>query len=332
MSPMIRHAVSILLVLALACLAGCAKPGGEGAAVARPIIIDAPPRPWDTPRTKGVQFISDHYHIYTTVDRQPLRKYLPGFMEAAHEHYLEMTGLAGRPRGRRMVMYVMATRRQWVLLTIARLGPRADGPLNITAGGYCYAGVCVLWDIGIRSTLSVASHEGLHQFFAHRMSDSLPMWLEEGLCAMAEAHIRRRDTVVFTPEHNPSRITCLRTAIINNHWIPIERLLPMDAGDAVGKSSEKSLGYYGQVWALSLFLRSVPAYRQGMERLIKDAQAGRLHRAAGVSARALAQLRRLGRPYNRTVSLPLFRHYITGDIAAFDRAYLAFARNLSGLK
>ncbi|MDP7162864.1 MAG: hypothetical protein QF792_05160, partial [Phycisphaerae bacterium] len=59
---------------------------------------------------------------------------------------------------------------------------------------------------------------------------------------------------------------------------------------------------------------------------------GRLHRAAGVSARALAQLRRLGRPYNRTVSLPLFRHYITGDIAAFDRAYLAFARNLSGLK
>jgi membrane-associated phospholipid phosphatase len=60
---MIRHAVSILLVLALACLAGCAKPGGEGAAVARPIIIDAPPRPWDTPRTKGVQFISDHYNI-----------------------------------------------------------------------------------------------------------------------------------------------------------------------------------------------------------------------------------------------------------------------------
>jgi len=225
----------------------------------------------------------------------------------------------------------MATRHQWAVLTAARLGENAPH-LNISAGGYCHAGVCALWDIGARPTLSVACHEGLHQFFAHRLKGALPMWLEEGLCSTMEGHIVRGNTIVFTPAHNPSRHGSLRTAIINGHWIPIKRLLPMDAGDAVGGMPEKSVGYYGQVWALSLFLRSVPEYRAGMRHLIRDARDGKLHVALGQPEFAVLRLRRMGRPYNRTVSKPLFRHYISDDMEAFDRDYFAFARKLAGLR
>ena len=254
-------------------------------------------------------------------------------MEASYNQYLNLTGLSDRPSDKRMPMYVMATRSERAALTTARLGKRAGAVLSITAGGYCYAGVCVLWDIGPRATLSVAAHEGLHQFFSHRLKQSLPMWFEEGICVLAEGHQLHKGSLVFTPENNPSRITALRNAIVNNHWIKIGKLLPMDAGDAVGTGiAEKAVGFYGQVWALSMFIRSVPKYNKGMQRMVADAQNGRMHLALGLTAETLAKLRRHGRAYNRTVSVPLFKHYISDDQAMFDMEYLAFARRLAGLK
>lgn len=325
---MSSRATIVVLAAALVAQAGCA---GTDVPTPRPLVIEPQTRAWNTPRTPGTEFLTAHYRIFTTVTRRPLRQYLPGAMEAAYRQYLELTGLADRPANRRMDVYVMATRHQWAALTTARLGENAPH-LNISAGGYCHEGVCALWDIGTRATLSVAAHEGLHQFFAHRMEGALPMWLEEGLCSMMEGHTVRRDTIVFTPVHNPSRHGSLRTAIINGHWIPIKRLLPMDAGDTVGGTPGKAVGYYGQVWALSLFLWSVPEYRAGVQRLIRDARDGRLHLALGWPEVAILRLRRMGRPYNRTVSEPLFKHYISDDVEAFDRDYLAFARKLAGLK
>jgi len=254
-------------------------------------------------------------------------------MEASHSRYLELTGLDNRQTSELMPMYVMATRQEWAALTTARLGRRAGPVLSITAGGYCYDGVCVLWDIGPRGTLSVAAHEGLHQFFAHRLTQSLPMWLEEGICVLAEGHQLNKGLLVFTPKNNPSRITALRNAIVNRHWVKTARLLPMDAGDAVGTGiAEKAIGYYGQVWALSMFIRSVPAYNSGMQRMIADAESGRMHLAMGLDATALTKLRRRGRAYNKTVSVPLFKHYISDDLDAFEAEYLAYARKLAGLK
>ena len=323
----------LLLMVALPTLAGCNSPETIVKPTSYPIVIDVEDRPWDTPHGKGQLLVTNHYRIYTTIRRRPLREYLPGLMEASHKRYLDLTGLSDRPSAKRMPMYVMATRPEWAALTTARLGKRAGPVLSITAGGYCYAGVCVLWDIGPRATLSVAAHEGLHQFFSHRLAQSLPMWLEEGICVLAEGHQIHEGSLVFTPKNNPGRITALRNAIVNNHWIEIAKLLPMDAGDAVGTGiAEKAVGYYGQVWALSMFIRSTPKYNKGMRRMVSDAQNGRMHLALGLTADALAALKRHGRAYNRTVSAPLFKHYISDDPAVFDVEYLAFSRKLAGLE
>ena len=95
--------------------------------------------------------------------------------------------------------------------------------------------------------------------------------------------------------------------------------------------TSQAVGYYGQLWALVQFLRSREDYRAGLSRLIADAEAGRLHVAMKVPAPALAQLRRRGRAYNRTVSEPFFRYYITDDLDTFEREFRAFAEKLVSL-
>lgn len=321
--------VLVTLVLMAALFAGCHQvPQRRGFG----LTVTNESNSWNTTHTQGQEIVTDHYQIFTTVKRRPLINYLPGYMEAAYKNYLDMTGLEDRTNEPLRVMYVMADREQWAALTEARLKRYSKVFLGITAGGYCYAGVCALWDIGTRSTLSVASHEGLHQFFDFRLTDSLPMWLEEGLCTQAEGHSIEGQTVVFTPKYNPSRLNSLRNAIVNQHWIPTRELLPLDGGDVVGQSNDKAVGYYGQVWALSLFLQSRPDYHNGMKRLISDAQNGKLHQAMKMSRRKFQQLRKAGRAYNRVASAPLFEHYISSDLETFDSEFKAFARELVGLK
>ena len=295
------------------------------------MLISVEKEPWDADGARGLAIYSERHRIFTTSSNRLLVEYLPGFMAAAHDNYLVLTGLSDRPLPKRMPIYLMGTREQWASLTRSIFGTRARMPLSIEAGGYCHKGVCVFWDIGGLGTLSVSAHEGLHQFLHHRMKNQLPMWLEEGLCASAEGYEIFEDTVRFTPTDNASRLSNLRKAIVQDYWIPADKLLPMDAGDVIGGFTEKAVGYYGQLWALVGFLRSRDDYRAGLARLIADAEAGRLHVAMKLPADALPKLRRRGRAYNRTVSQPLFRYYITDDLATFEREYRAFAMKFAGL-
>ncbi|MBT3198601.1 MAG: hypothetical protein HN350_01675 [Phycisphaerales bacterium] len=322
----------LLLMIAGLTLTGCEDPKPQPAGETYQLTLQAQSVPWNTPHAKGQQLITDHYRIYTTVKKRSLLKYLPGLMEASYSRYLTLTGLSDRPQNKRMPMYIMSTRKEWASLTQHRLGKHAGAALSISAGGYCYDGVCVLWDIGPRGTLSVAAHEGLHQFFAHRLAQSLPMWFEEGICVLAEGHQMHKGTLRFTPGNNPGRITALRNAIVNSHWKTIDQLLPMDAGDAVGTGRiEKAVAYYGQVWSLAMFIRSQPIYNAGMQRMIADAQDGKIHNAMGLTADALKKLKRRGRAYNRTIAAPIFEHYICDDLERFEREYMAFSRELAGL-
>ena len=289
--------------------------------------------PWDGGSASGRELISRHYRVYTTSGSPEVLNYLPGFMEAAHANYLEITGLPPREAKAPMPIYMMGTRQQWAALTRSIVGSQWNLYSSIEAGGYCHKGVCVFWDMGGISALSVASHEGLHQFLAHRMKDQLPMWLEEGLAASAEGYQIHAQTVRFTPERNPGRFGDLRKAIVNGWWVPLPKLLKMDGGDAVQSGPpERAVGYYGQLWALALFLRSDPKYAQGRARLLADAEAGRLHLALKTSRARLKGLRRRGRLYNQTVSAALFRHYVDDDLGAFERRYKAFAKRLAKLE
>ncbi len=293
------------------------------------MIVQTHVEPWNSDSSQGQAITTDHYRIFTTSRNRALLKYIPGFMEAAHDNYLSLTGLPSLPPPEPMPIYLMGNRNEWAALTKAITKGQSNIYLSISAGGYCFRGVCVFWDLGGLGTMSVASHEGMHQFLSRRLVDRLPMWLEEGFGATAEGYEIIGDTVKFTPARNVSRFNHLRNAIVQNYWISIETLLPMDSGDAISRNfTEKAVGYYGQLWALVQFIRSVPAYHVGLKRLFADAAAGRLHEAMGVPRHAFKQLHRMGRIYNRTVAEPYFKYYISDDLPAFEKQFKAFARKL----
>lgn len=325
-------AKTLLLALAVA-LSGCGGPEQRRAAGQTAISLETrvASAPWLAGRSTGEILTTRHYRIFTTARRPALLRYLPGFMEAAHRQYLSLTGLAGRTDNQPLPIYMMGTRAEWALLTKKIAGPQRDILLSIEAGGYFRDGVCVFWDSGPTTTFSVAAHEGLHQFLHYRLKDRLPMWLEEGLCVSAEGHQITNGSVRFTPDRNPFRFSSLRRGILRGYWLPIAELLPMDAGDAVAKGTDRAVSYYAQLWVLSIMLRTGPDYRRGFDELISDAEAGRFAESLGLPPGTLSLLSKRGRAYNRKMSAPLFRHYITDDLDAFDREYLAFARRFARL-
>ncbi|MFW6132511.1 MAG: hypothetical protein ACOC8F_01345 [Planctomycetota bacterium] len=325
MSRLIAIPAAVLVAVA----AGCG-PDGPAPDTGAPLLTDVQRRPWQTPYGRGVALRSEHYQIFSTAERPELRRYLPGYMEAAHRRYLELTGLPDAPGREPMPVYMLAGRREWSALTRKVFGEQSEA-LNIEAGGYCHQGVCVFWDIGGSATLSVAAHEGLHQFFHHRLAEQLPMWLEEGLCVLAEGHRIEGRSVRFTPDENPSRFGSLRSALVNQHWVPLPDLLPTDAGDVVGGGTEKAVAWYAQLWALARFLESHPRYRKGLHELMADAAARRFDEALDLPEGALTRLRRRGRAYNRTVSVPLFKHYISDDLDGFAREFRAYAEEIAEL-
>jgi len=325
-----RRAIPITAAALAMLLASCGPPEASEPRD-RSLVAEVERRPWQTPYGRGESLRSEHYRIYSTAQREELRVYLPGYMEAAYEQYLRMTGLPDEPVDEPMPMYMLSGRQEWSALTEQIFGADSKA-LHIEAGGYCHRGICVLWDIGGSYTLSVASHEGLHQFFHHRLENKLPMWLEEGFCTLAEGHQTVGRAVRFTPTKNPSRFNALRSAIVNDRWYTIEELLPMDAGDVVTQGSEHAVGYYGQLWALAQFIQSRPQYREGLHRLMADAAAGKFDAALDLPPGALAKLHKRGRTYNRTIGEPIFRHYISDDLAGFEKEYRAYAEKLARLR
>ena len=321
-----RHLVILASVVA-ASLAGCTGQGDGG--VGEPMATAVRRVPWNSPETSGSQLITQHYSIYTTTTDQALVTYLPGFMEAAYRNYLHLTSLPEQG-GEPMPIYMMASRQEWASLTESVVGKEAAGPyLSLQAGGYCHKGVCVFWDIGVLGTFSVGAHEGMHQFFHHRLRDRLPMWLEEGLCTTAEGYQVTGDSVTFTPQRNTIRFADLRTAIVQGRWIPLGKLLSMDSSDAVVGGTERATGYYGQLWAMVQFIRSEAVYRAGMERMLTDAVAGRFGEV--LSEAGLATRLGGGRGYNQAVSEPLFARYISPDLDGFEKEFRAFATKLARL-
>ena len=336
-----RSAVLVIL-LGLTC-SGC-RPAGGGRSGRRSAlrVEDLPPgksmsirsgrRPWRYPLGVGQVITTQHYRIFTSAENPVLMNCLPGFLEAAYEHYEDLTGLTRPQAAKPLDVYMLASRQEWTHLTEHIVG--RDAPhLSIVAGGYCHKGVGIYWDLRNRATLSIAAHEGLHQFLYHQMRHRLPLSIEEGLCVSAEGfHIRAdENTVVFVPRHNPSRYGTLRKAIVNRRWTPARRLLRMTAGDTITGMTEEALTWYAQVWALSMFLRTSEHYREGFARLLEDARSGSLHIAMNVPRDAYDELMKRGGHYSRTVGLPVFRHYITADLDTFERRYVAFSRRLAAL-
>jgi len=290
--------------------------------------------PWDTPHVSGGRvFTTPHYKMFVGAKRAELANVLPGFMEGAYENYVALTGLEGRKLAAPMTLYMLADRAQWVAVTKALVTQNLELYLRIEAGGYCYRGTCVFWDIGGLASFQVAAHEGLHQFLYFHLADRVPLWLEEALGTAAEGFQLYNDRVVFSPHYNTARVANLQSAITGGRLIPLSRLLTMHAGDAVGQGGPGvAVEYYAQLWSLIMYLRGNPAWRAGMERMLADAAQGRLGEGLGKSPREWAALKQSGNAYFRVIGGPAFRRYITDDLQTFEAGLREYQRKLAGLR
>ena len=312
--------VLICLLLFGGCLGGCQPntPQSAGSSLSVPFQTHQ----WNTGYATGQELVTQHYRIYTTVHRGNLLAVLPGFCEAGRQNYLNILDLTV-PSGRQMSVYMLATRAEWADLTQRKFG--RDGPaMTIEDGGYTYKGVTVCWDIGGMATFAIVSHEGMHQFLYYNLRNRLPLWAEEGLASTAEGFVLERNQVRFTPDINVIRLANLREAILNDYWLPLKTLLTTNTKQvARRRNTQKTVGYYGQLYALMSFLRSHPSYRLKWRNMLSDALTGRFGQVL-----TPPELRLRGQRYHRAVDLTLFRYYISTDLDAFEREFYAFARQL----
>jgi len=327
------QAVAAVGLMALAGLPSGCGPNRSRSPIAQPLAHPAQQAPWEFAGVQGRKLSTDHYDVFTTTDSPGLRGGIAGFMEAARGQYVELTGLdpiVGE--GGKLKVYLFGSRREWAALTTQIAGGASETVLRVQAGGYCYRGVCVFWDIGALPTYSVAAHEGLHQFLHHATRESLPQWAEEGLATQAEGFKVADGLVTFDPRQNLSRLNTLRNTILGERWRPASRLVAMTSMDNLKENAFAGAEYYSQLWALMLMIRTDETYNAGLRRLCRDAAAGRLGEALGFDRPQWAALQRNSAAYAAVVGPKVFTLYFDADLERFERRSHAYAKQLAQVR
>ena len=310
---------------------GSATQSGDGVTLipATPVVRSV--QAWDFEGAAGRAIQTDHYIIYTTDRSAQISERLPGLMESALKHYASAITDLPLPT-RPMETFVMSSRTQWLRLTFTRLGERARAVSSIARGGFAIGGSGYLFDIGPADTMSIASHEGWHQFTQSSFVESLPIWAEEGIATFFEGHRFTKEGVVFSGWNNFERFDRLRAAADANQLLSLETLLTASPDQILAMGNEAGVTYYAQIWALVHFLREGEGgkYRAGFERMVKDAAAGGLGNAVVAKLRSSGALKAQDRQgmllLARNLGPQIFRVYVDGDVARVGQEYRAFVK------
>jgi hypothetical protein len=274
-------------------------------------------RPWTFGGHSGQLITTPHYRVYTTMTRQSVVDRIPLFLERAMAHYT--TALAPLPKpGRHLDTYLFESRGQWEAKTRQLLPKQAAIFLALGRGGFTTRGVSVLYYIGRNDTLSIAAHEGWHQFSQETFRSQLPLWMEEGIATYMEGYISHPDGLPkFKPWANRERYHALREAVQADALLPLDAILSRTPQSFLHESKSRLLVYYAQVWALTHFLAEGQdgRYRQALQEVLLDAARGRL---------AVEALGTRGGPGGVRLGPAVLKAYFDTDVRAFERAYLRF--------
>ncbi len=318
--PRLAQFCSLLLALAVsvALVGGC-----TGQRNTTPVLTDVPfeIEDWQYGGSAGRRIASEHYQIFTTLTDRVLLEALPQALESAYRFYRELVPTAREPE-QPMQIYLFARRGEWAHFT-RRFGPqRARTLLKVRHGGYMERGITVAEYVSHAVTFPLLTHEGFHQFLFHCAHPRVPAWLNEGLAVLSEG--QRWDSVglaEFDPWHNPRRRNTLAEVLLRDELFTLDELLRINAGRVVGGSTRKISAYYGQVWALMLFLQ------EGADGKYAESFA-RLREALGSK-----ELEDYARAYHvqsprRSYSFgrDLFCNFISDDLEAVEREYQTFMR------
>ena len=302
---------------------------GSSAALraARGVVISD--EPWSYAGRTGRVITTPHFRLHTTVTRSLLLERAPNFIEIALASYRSALGDLPEP-GARLDTFLMNSRPQWESMTRTVAGNQAETYLRIPRGGFALRGKGVYYDIGPRDTLSIAAHEGWHQYTQSTFQQPLPLWLEEGIAAYYEGFRwdRSDNTLpIFLPWSNPQRFDTLRKAHAEDRLIPLSRLLVSRPQDLIQHTDGRALTYYAQAWALTHFLHEGEnaKYRDDLARLLQDAATGDL--GPTVTGRIGARAAR--RQIYRRIGDAVFKAYFNEDLDAAQAEYDRFVRTVT---
>ena len=173
--PAARNSAAALgaILLFSILLSGCANPGppiGQWFGPSQP-ARERPSGPSSLADGTARLIQTDHYNIYTTITDSMTLSKISQVMEGSFQAYQYLA--QGVPATKtRMDCYIFAKRTQWSEFTAMHTGDQASIYLQINRGGYTIGDWYVAYFIGDTSTLSVAAHEGWHQFCYRHFKDA----------------------------------------------------------------------------------------------------------------------------------------------------------------
>ena len=283
--------------------------------------------PWKFMDIDGVQLISEHYRIYTTINNQEVRQRFPAFMESALRQYRTTFGpLDNVPK--KLIMYIMEDRRQWKNLSRQLLPEHATLLEMVQRGGFTTNGIAILffidWNSLSKDTMTIAAHEGWHQYMQATFACPLPAWLDDGIATYLESHRTTMGIQQFDPAVNNARLDMLKASMASGQVIPLRQLMN-ESPEAFLKSGQKGvLLYYAQTWTLIHYLMQHPIYRTGLQQILLDAQSGVLtdHLKHRLSSMTLTT----PLPRNTTLGHAIVQEYLDPAFDQFEAGYWRFTR------
>ncbi len=313
----------------LCAVAACQSSGGEHDSLLRSYYAERETSPWIYHGVSGQTIRTAHYRIHTTAEDERLVGDLPRFYESVNLEYRKRAMLkdnyhneseASLEQSSVMDVYVLSARKEWEAFTHELLMERADSLIRLNRGGFTTRGTSVYYDIGYRDSLSIAAHEGWHQFVQTHFVDPLPVWLDEGLACEMESFSYGfiDDKHQFQRKNNPPRRKQLIDARDHNRLLSLNDLL---GGSPVlyvnDDQSLSSADYYAQVWGLVRFLDEYKhgRYRKGLRRLLQDARSGEIGE-------------RMGGGVSHPSGHQVFRFYFDDDMDRMNKSFLRFVNEL----
>jgi len=301
---------------------GCEKPHDKGP----PVEVER--EAWNFRGVMGKELVTKHYRVRTTCTNPALLERLPVFLETCWTEYEKFVP-SEKALSEPAVAYLFQTRQQWEIFTKSFSPMRASTYLMIRSGGYEERGVTVSHYGRMATTLSVMSHEGLHQYLSLTRGGLLPAWVNEGLACYFEAFELDNDgKPTFTPRNNFIRRNSLRDAFLKQQMFELSELLATNAGRVVAMPSMRVRTYYAQCWSLVLMLMEedpkTSAEGAGFRRLLKDLGSPEMKQTLTAS---LSET-----PGSMEAGERIFRAYVSEDVDGFKLKYEAYVRKLLELK
>ncbi|MBS0192360.1 MAG: DUF1570 domain-containing protein [Planctomycetes bacterium] len=326
-----RVSSTVLLLSA----AGCATPAPNSAfELPQAAQVNAAPAAtvlakdsWTFESAPGTAITTRHYRICLSGSQPGFVTRLPEFLESSLLNNRTALAMLPAPEGR-METFVLANRSEWVRCVQMIWGAKADPYLTIQRGGVTAGGVSVLYDIGARDTLTLAAHEGWHQYMQTAFAQQLPVWIDEGIATYMEGFRTEPVTgrIVFLPWANLERFDRLREAASAGGLLTLRELIESSPARQLSSSGGDALTWYAQAWAMVHWLHeSDQGIRAGgLKALLEDAAGGRMlaHVAEKVGPAAEVRVRR------RRPGPDLFHAYFSDNIDAANDSYQAFVKRI----